>query len=797
MIYLNDNWTLLNTKKGIELDTSIPFSVYDVLIKNNIIPDPFIGENEKIVDWVHNDEWKLKKIVEIEKDGNNYIEFNGIDTIADLYVNSKKVFSFNNFFKPYIFKIQDLFSEGKNVIEIIFKSNVKEAFSYLGNGGVNIHLHSSAIPTVENIRKPQYSFGWDWGPALPDIGILYPIKIINDFENQLPDYYIKQKFNDDFSKVDILIEFEDKKIDFDIEITLEDKDNTYYFKKLDDKNYFIEIKSPKLWWIKEFGEPFLYNLNLQFKYKEKIFKKKQNLGLREIKLIRDKDKWGESFYFKLNGIPVWAKGANWIPVDSFINRGIKNNLYENLIDNALKSNFNMIRVWGGGIYEIEKFYDLCDENGILVWQDFTFACKTPPIYEDFIDNIKEEFEYQIKRLRNKTSLAILVGNNEIEEGWVNWGWNDILNNNVKKVYSKIFEDILPQIMNELDPQRPYWPSSPSSGGNFEKTTSENYGDSHFWKVWHSLEPLESYLTNYSRFMSEFGFESFPDIKTIKYFAKDEDMNFYSNVMENHQKNPAGNKKIFDYINMRFDFPRNFESQVILSQISQAEAMKFGVEHWRRNKQDYRCMGSLYWQFNDCWPVASWSSIDYFGRWKALQYFAKNFYKPIILSASKENDYISIYFINDLNENFKGYAEIIIYDEFSNIIDEEKIELTGDKLSVKQIFSKKIKQANEIIFYKLYNEKNKPIFEDMFFTNTFKKTQLQNPEISYEIKEDKLIIKSKKLAYYVHISSEEADLFLEENYFHMPANYEKALDLPKNIKENIQVNSLYDLYKKQQ
>ena len=388
----------------------------------------------------------------------------------------------------------------------------------------------------------------------------------------------------------------------------------------------LSIESPQLWWIHELGEPFLYDLTVRCYCGDIcVDTYTQKIGVREIKLVRDTDTWGETFYFRLNGIPVFAKGANWIPSDSFPARGKKLGLYQKLLCDAKAANMNMIRVWGGGIYEDDEFYSICDALGLLVWQDFMFACKPTPRHDDFFKAVEKDAVQNVKRLRHHPCIALWVGNNEIELAWVEWFYTWRFARTYKKAYSRLFEEMLPEVVAEHDPDRSYWPSSPSSGGNFKEPNSADRGDSHFWEVWHLNKPFSAYRAHFSRFMSEFGFESFPSIKTLRSFCPLDQLSFHSPIMENHQKNRSGNKKIIAYMKRRFLIPKEFEKQVVLSQITQAEAMEYGVEHWHRNRTNFHCMGALYWQLNDCWPVASWSSIDYYGRWKALHYFAKRFF----------------------------------------------------------------------------------------------------------------------------------------------------------------------------
>jgi beta-mannosidase len=805
-ILLNSNWDLKDEFSKINLKTDIPSSTYEILEKNNIIQNPYYGLNEKEVQWVHKKNWIFNKTFELTKEdlNNSKIELilEGIDTFSEIYLNNKLLGKTDNMFLEYKFDIKP-YAQNKNDLRIIIKDSYKISKEIKG---LSIKSHKFAEEGVEKIRKAAYSFGWDWGPVIIDSGIWKDI-YINTYEEKIPDFYLDITLNENYEKANIKIEFEKifENENLNYEIKIKSPDQKTISKTTKDKKLEFIISNPKLWWTKELGKPNLYEMEIKLKNENMTLDlKKFNFGIRELKLIREKDEWGESFYFKLNGINIFAKGANWIPVDNLINRGEKLNLYENLINDSIKANFNMIRVWGGGIYEIDKFYDLCDQNGLLVWQDFMFACKPQTDYEGFYENIDKEFEYNIKRLRNHPCLALWVGNNEIEEGWELWGWKYFFNRKYMKVYKEIFEKILPQKINQLDPNRQYWPSSPSSGGNFKDPNSPNKGDSHYWDVWHSGKDFKSYRNFDSRFMSEFGFESFPNLKTIKQFSEEKDFDFYSEVMENHQKNDAGNKKIFDYMKKRFKIPNNFQDKVIISQLTQAEAMQYGVEHWRRNRNDNHCMGSLYWQLNDCWPVASWSSIDYYGRWKALHYFAKRFYNPILISIKDDENQFEIWYTNDLPKIIKGNLILKISNENGEIIKSENMSIELKKLYSEKIKSYKLTQKNVIIEYEFKNDDYN--YENSFIIGEPKDFNLCNPELEYELEKietNKFLIhiKIKKPALYIQIDTKNIDFISSDNFFNMLKS-KKTLEIItkkdielNTLKKDIKIKSLYEIYDK--
>ncbi|MCJ7650249.1 MAG: glycoside hydrolase family 2 protein, partial [Candidatus Lokiarchaeota archaeon] len=614
------------------------------------------------------------------------LRFKGLDTIAQIFLNEQLIGSAENMFVEYEYDVSDIIKKEENILRIYFKSPTIFAKEMIEKFKHKLKT-SQEMPGLPYIRKAQYSFGWDWGPSLPDIGIWKDVELFGYDNIKIDCYCIETSFNynknpmkitdvSDYSQVSVISARVKIEFQFDIKITAISAGNIFLNCKLiapDQKSYEKRIKilgekhaleyeivDPMLWWTHDLGTPNLYEMEITLENEGEILEFiTQKMGIRDIQLIRNPDKWGESFFFMFNGIPIFAKGANWIPIDSFIPRGKKNGLYEMNIKSAVAANMNMIRVWGGGIYEDDQFYQLCDQLGVLVWQDFQFACAIYPIHEEFVTNVTFEAIQNIKRLRNHPSIALWCGNNELEWLWrLNLKTSDINDENLilsfKKGYLKIFEDILPNLIKKYDPNHSYWPSSPSNGYAGEKlgivdSNSPDIGDSHFWDVWHGNKPFTAYRKFDSRFMSEFGFESFPSMKTIREFCPKDQFDFNSNVMENHQKNKAGNRKILKYMKKRFTIPPKFEHRVILSQITQAEAIQYGVEHWRRNRNDFHCMGTLYWQLNDCWPVASWSSLDYYGRWKAIHYFAKRFYQNVFASIKEDKDSVEFWVTNDLRE----------------------------------------------------------------------------------------------------------------------------------------------------
>jgi beta-mannosidase len=693
VIPLNSDWHIRHSEKNLDLVADAPITVFEVLMRDQLIPDPFYGRNEHDVAWVYNSDWIFEKTFELPPDMLNLpqilLHCEGLDTIAVLELNGQPIGAAENMHRTYEFSIKHAIKPGKNLLIIKFKSPTRAALDAQAAYGVKFATASYNLPGIPYLRKAQYAFGWDWGPKLPDIGIWRPISIIAYEDLRITHVFPVQKITfeptpksgEDLKrqaiKVDLAVKIEctpqispELRDTYAVNVCITDSATGKIVAECNGpvhENIFelqTHIDHPRLWWTHDLGETCLYNVHTTLIRRTgniTVQEIDQPLGIRQIELVRDKDQWGESFYFRLNTIPVFAKGANWIPVDNFIPRGMRLGLYESNVLDAKAANMNCIRVWGGGTFEDDRFYNLCDRHGLLVWQDFPFACAIYPPTQDFVHNVQAEAIDNIKRLRIHPSLALWCGNNEIEQLYSVYSIfvrNLKKKRDFKKGYLYLFEELLPRLTSDYDGTRSYWPSSPSNGGGKRKrgavsSNNPNMGDSHYWMVWHGGRPFTSYRKFPSRFMSEFGFESFPSMATIETFAKPEDYDFLSPVMNNHQKNSAGNKKILDYMKKRFSIPKTFEQQVVLSQLTHAEAMEYGVEHWRRNRNDFHCMGSIYWQLNDCWPVASWASLDYYGRWKALHYFAKRFYTPVFPSAEETKKKVDLWVTNDLTRPISG------------------------------------------------------------------------------------------------------------------------------------------------
>jgi len=644
------------------LPVQVPGSVHTDLLALGRIPDPFVADNELRVQWVAERDWEYRLTFQVSPEllaeERVFLVCDGLDTLADVTFNGQPVGHAENMFRRYRWDVTEHLVGGDNEVRIVFLSPT--AYIREKQAKQALVSPSQSIPGGSYLRKAPCQFGWDWGPKLPPIGIWKDIRLEGYSVARLDDVHLRQRHSQPPSpslpptrgkgdvtvSADVTIErWRDADLKAVLRLTAPDGqtwEETGFFLKnpVSEGHLEIEVSDPQLWWpngypstsLRAGGAQPLYEVQVALYQGETLCDRRTfQLGLRTLELRQESDEFGTSFTFVVNGIPIFAKGANWIPADSFPAR-VSDTHLEHLIRSAASAHMNMLRVWGGGFYEEERFYDLCDRYGILVWQDFIFSCGMYPDDEAFFENVRVEAVENIRRLRHRASLVLWCGNNEMEWGWVSWGWNKSEDyQRLKEAYDRMFHHFLPEICAAEDPDHPYWPSSPSSNTPFVDPNSVRAGDTHNWEVWHGNRPFSGYRDHNSRFVSEFGFQSLPPLETIRTYADESEWNMTSYIMEHHQRNAAGNGKIITYMTDHFRLPEDFESLVYLTQLLQAEAVRTGVEYWRRNR--HRTSGTLYWQLNDCWPVASWASLDYFGRWKALHYAARRFYAPVLLSAA--------------------------------------------------------------------------------------------------------------------------------------------------------------------
>ena len=654
---LHDNWEFKKVRDTLWNLATVPGNIHSDLLENKLIEHPFIGNNEEKLQWISKTDWDYKTTFLVDRKTlqKRHIElsFEGLDTYASVFLNDSLILKTNNAFREFQVEVKSIL-KAENELRIVFENTSisedkeKNSLKYTLPEGNRIFT-----------RKAQFQYGWDWGPKLNTSGIWRPIKLTAWNDYKIENINIIQNTLTD-SIASLIVEIADSNFSKDVlnyEVYIND---TLQFQKPEKPEIPITIKNPKSWWPHNLGEPYLYDIKVVVRngktILDSVLVKK---GLRTIDLITEKDSIGESFYFKVNDVPVYAKGANYIPQNSMQNQ-VTNAHYEKLLNDVVDANMNMLRVWGGGIYENDIFYDLCDEKGILVWQDFMFACAMYPGDQAFLENVQEEATQNVKRLRNHASIALWCGNNENAEGWNRWGWQADRSEHEKEeiwsYYLKVFDSILPNTVDKLT-DTDYWESSPKYGRGNPKYKFE--GDAHDWWIWHDAYPFEHLEENVPRFMSEFGFQSFPSYEAIKYINQNDLIDISTYSFQSHQKHSRGFQLMREYMERDFPVPEKAEDYVYMSQLLQAYGITKGIEAQRRAKP-YN-MGTLYWQLNDCWPVVSWSSIDFFGKWKALHYKAKHSFEDVLVSSKVENNILRTYVINDDFESHSGELSVKILD----------------------------------------------------------------------------------------------------------------------------------------
>ncbi len=664
---LNGKWTMTRVKTGENFSVDVPSDNYTELYKLGAIPDPFFRDNESRVSWVGREDWTYSRSFFLGEEDLLYqkmiLSCLSLDTLAEVYLNGNLVGVGNNAHKKYEFNLKPYANIGENEITVKFFSPV--LFAEKMQKKSPLTRNNNGTDGIGHIRKPHCHFGWDWGPHIPLCGITDDISV-ELFDERLVDFRIEQTHRDGAVTLKITPTVEGAG---EITATV----TTPIGEILSFVNNEIVIKNPELWWTKELSgkdtQP-LYEVAVTFG--DTVLTKK--IGLRTVELDRSKDIHGGNFRFLLNGVPIFGKGANWILPDSLMGR-VTASTYDYYIDTALSSHFNMLRIWGGAYYGSDYFYSRCDEKGLLLWQDFQFACLTYPLWEeDFVDNVLGEIEYNVNRLRHHPSLLLWCGNNEIED------CNSYLpkKGRIMRSYERFFYHTLADTISRLDPDTPYIPSSPVGESFAKKVYSDNYGDSHTWAVWHGQKPLNFYRKRFPRFCSEFGMESLPSMDAVGQFCEEKDRDILSETFNSHQKCHNGNRKMLYYILERFYPPKEFDDLIYLTQLTQKECISDATEHWRRNRGV--CNGSIYWQFNDCWQAPSWSSVDYTGKWKALQYSARRFFSPFTISIEEEKKGYAIHLTNDLTVEKNAFVEITLSTLEGKVLSAETLSVTAPPLS---------------------------------------------------------------------------------------------------------------------
>lgn len=780
---------------------TVPGSVYSFLLESGQMPDPYYRENElDALALMENDFTFEKEFVVPESFiacRQVLLRCDGLDTICTLVLNGRQIGQAHNMHRTWEYDVTEALQSGINVLQICFASPNKWIEAAYQADPIEGSYH--AMKGFPHIRKAHCMFGWDWGPRLPDAGIWRPISLLGIDSSRIMDVHVRQRHQKGRVWVWVGVQ---QSGSADIHTILVAPDGTTQTLQ---PEQWQEVRTPQLWWPHGYGAQPLYTVKVELREENSVVDSEaKRIGLRTLTVQRQKDEWGESFSQCVNGMPFFAMGADYIPEDNVLSR-ITPERTRHLLEQCIAANFNSIRVWGGGYYPDDWFYDTCDELGLVVWQDFMFACANYHLTDTFEADIKAEFVDNIRRLRSHASLGLWCGNNEMEMFQAQGEYNGTPK--TRSDYIRMFEHILPETLKIYDPDTFYWPASPSSGGGFDEPNDPNRGDVHYWDVWHGGLPFSEYRRHYFRYVSEFGFQAFPTMKTIRSFVLEQDQNIFSRVMERHQRNDGANGKIMNYLSQTYLYPTSFEVLVYASQLLQAEAIRCGVEHWRRNRG--RCMGAIYWQLNDIWPVASWASIDYYGRWKALHYYAKRFFAPLLLSCEEVGETTErrsiilqptpvktsarLNVANETRDSETVTVRWALRNKMAEIVQQGEQQLQVPPLTsvwLEELEFPGIDYLETYFSYELVC-RGRVVSEGTVLFTAPKHYHFVDPRLNYHIEGNSIVVSACAYAKGVEIECEDGELLLNDNYFDMNAG-EKRVEIISGHPGKIKLRSVYDI-----
>lgn len=806
------------------IKAEVPGSVYADLIREGRMEDPFWKDNEDAALKLMDEDYEYVSVFDADPAlftlDRILLRFDGLDTLADVSLNGTLLGNADNMHRVWEYDVTNVLRESKNELKVLFHSPTKwiaDAYAKAPTRGTE-----DAMPGFVHLRKAHCMFGWDWGAHLPDAGIWRPVSLLGIDQSRIDSVQIEQIHEAGAVTLKLAVEIdsfwgkEGPVVHRTVEPEGKDPENCSYLVRItspdgivseyEDAPAEVRIEEPKLWWPNGYGEQPLYTVEVALVCDGRIVDTQtKRIGLRTLTMDRSKYEYGEKFHTTVNGVAIFAMGADYIPEDHIISR-VTPETTRTLMEKAVFANFNSIRVWGGGYYPDDWFYDICDELGLLVWQDCMFACGVYDLTPEFEASITAELRDNIKRIRSHASLAILCGNNEMEDFVRQRVW--VSKDEEVRDYVIMYERLIKGICAELAPQVFYWPSSPSSGGCFDNPQDPDRGDVHYWMVWHGDKPFSEYRKFYFRYLSEFGFQAFPSEKTIETFTDDpNDKNIFSYIMEKHQRNGSANGKIMNYMQQTYRYPTSFDKLIYASQLLQADAIRYGVEHFRRNRG--RCMGAVYWQFNDCWPVASWSSIDYCQRLKALHYAARRFFAPWMISCEEHGMIDSGLPLNWLPSEFEKSFRLNVANETlsdgvvtvkwqlrnakAEILREESCELSVPALSsvwMEKVDLSEIDLYGEYVSYQLIREGEEVSQGTVIFSYP-KYFRYEDPQLSYRIEGNLLTVSASAYAKSVEILNENEDLILSDNYFDLNAD-EKTVEILSGDPSLLRLRSVYDI-----